>query len=133
MKKNESLGIFTLRVSLGVLMLLHGIAKIQKGVGGIAGMMEQSGLPSFFANGVYVGEVIAPILLIVGFRTRIASILFAGTMVVAVVIAHGSDIVKLTQSGGWAIELQALYFFGAVTLFFTGGGKYALSNNNRWD
>jgi len=133
MKKNESLGIFTLRVSLGVLMLLHGIAKIQKGVGGIAGMMEQSGLPSFFANGVYVGEVIAPILLIVGFRTRIASILFAGTMVVAVVIAHGSDIVKLTQSGGWAIELQALYFFGAMTLFFTGGGKYALSNNNRWD
>ncbi|MEP2771413.1 MAG: DoxX family protein [Fulvivirga sp.] len=133
MKKNESLGIFTLRVSLGVLMLLHGIAKIQKGVGGIAGMMEQSGLPSFFANGVYVGEVIAPILLIVGFRTRIASIFFAGTMVVAVVIAHGSDIVKLTQSGGWAIELQALYFFGTVTLFFTGGGKYALSNNNRWD
>ncbi len=48
MEKSRSLdtGLLILRVSLGVMMLLHGIAKIFKGVGGIEGMLEQSGLPA---------------------------------------------------------------------------------------
>ena len=54
-------------------------------------------------------------------------------MIVAVGMAHAGDIFTLSQSGGWAIELPALYFFGAVALIFTGGGKYALSNKHLWD
>ena len=133
MKKSIDYGLLVLRVSLGVLMLLHGIAKLQNGVGGIAGMMEQSGLLQFMAYGVYVGEVIAPLMLIVGFRTRIAALLYIATMFVAIFLAHSGDIFSLTKSDGWAIELQALYLFGALALFFTGGGKMAVSSKNRWD
>ena len=39
MVKSDDTGKFILRVSLGVLILLHGIAKLQGGVGFISGML----------------------------------------------------------------------------------------------
>lgn len=131
--KNNDLGLLILRVSLGLLMLLHGIAKLTHGVDFLGGMFQNLGLPSFFAYSVYIGEVIVPIMMIIGYRTRIASILFALTMVVAVLMAHASDLFILSETGGWAVELQGLYFFGAVALFFTGGGKFAVSSTSKWD
>lgn len=131
--KNNDLGLLIIRVSFGLLMLLHGIAKLLHGVDFLGGMFQSIGLPSFFAYTVYVGEVIAPLLLIVGFRTKLAAIAFAFTMVVAVLMAHAADVFSLTQTGGWAVELQALYFFGALALFFTGGGKLAVSSVSKWD
>ena len=114
-------------------MLLHGIAKIRKGVQGIENKFAGVGLPEFLAYAVYLGEVIAPIMMIIGWRTRLASILYACTMVVAVWLAHSEDVFSLTGGGGWAIELQALFFFGALVLLLKGGGKYALSTRSKWD
>lgn len=131
--KNQNLGILVLRVSLGALMLIHGISKLQHGIDGIVGMIEQSGLPGIIAYGVYLGEVIAPLMLIVGFRTRIAAIPLVVTMLVAIFLVSSGNLFSLTTSGGLAIELPALYLFGALLLFFTGGGNIAVSNNNRWD
>ncbi len=133
MEKNQDLGLLILRLTLGGLMLFHGIAKLIHGVGGIEGMLAAKGLPAFLAYGVYVGEIIVPILLIIGFRTRIAAIIFAFNMLVALLLAHSGDIFSLSQHGGWAVELIALFLFGAVALFFTGGGQYALSKNDQWD
>ena len=75
MKRNLDLGLLILRFAVGTLMLLHGIAKL-KGVSGIEGMLENSGIPSFLSYGVYITEIIAPLLIIIGYRTRIASIVF---------------------------------------------------------
>ena len=133
MLKNNDLGIMILRVALGMLMLLHGIAKIQHGTGFIEGVFEQNGLPKFLAYLVYLGEIIAPLMLIIGFRTRLASILLGGTMVVVVITAAMDKMGKLTEVGAWALEVQALFFFGALALFFTGGGKFAASTKNNWD
>jgi len=133
MNKNQDLGLLILRLTLGLLMLLHGIAKIIYGVEGIRGMLTSKGLPSFLAYGVYVGEVIVPILIILGFRTRIAALIFAFNMLVAMLLAHSGDIFSLSKHGGWAVELIALFLFGGLALFFTGGGKYGLSNTNKWD
>ncbi len=72
-------------------------------------------------------------MLITGFRTRLASLLFTGTMLGAVLLAHPEDVLGLTKSGGWAIELQALYLFGTLALFFTGGGKMVISKESKWD
>lgn len=127
------MGLLILRVSLGVLMLLHGIAKLVKGVGGIESMLEQAGLPGFLAYGVYLGEILAPALLIIGFRTRVAALLFICTMLVAIFIANPEKVTMLLNTGGWAVELQALFLFGALTLFFTGGGKLSISSKNKWD
>lgn len=133
MKKQADIGLLILRVSLGVLMLLHGIAKVTKGVGGIETTLVEAGLPGIFAYGVYIGEIIAPLLMIAGYRTRIAAVFFICTMLVAIFIANPEKVTMLTRTGGWAVELQALFLFGALALFFTGGGKLALSTKNNWD
>lgn len=133
LEKNIDLGILVLRLSVGGMMLMHGIAKLIHGSAGIEKMLEASGLPSFIAYGVYVGEVIAPLLIILGLGTRAAAAVFAFNMVVAVAMAHAGDILSLSATGGWMIELQALYFFGALALVFTGGGKYAISKKYLWD
>ena len=131
--RNTDLGILILRLSLGVLMILHGISKLMYGPGFIESIVTSAGLPSFIAYGVYVGEVIAPIFIILGYGTRIAAAIFAFNMIVAVSLVHGADIFTLSETGGWTLELQGLYFFGALALMFTGGGKYALSNKHLWD
>lgn len=130
--KNISLGLLILRLKLGFLMLLHGIAKFA-GLAMIQSMLENQGLPTFLAFGVYITEVVAPLLIIVGFRTRIAAAVYASGALVAMLLAHSADLFSLSPHGGWAAELIGLYFFGAVALFFTGGGKYAISSNNPWD
>lgn len=133
LNKNTDAGLFVLRVSLGILMLLHGLAKLTHGIEGIGQMLSAAGWPLWIAYGVYIGEIVAPILMIFGYGTRMAAAVFAFNMAVAVAMAHAGDLFTLGRTGGWAIELQALYFFGAFTLMFTGGGKYALSQKNWWD
>jgi len=133
LEKNTDAGLLILRLSLGILMLLHGIAKLMHGADGIEQMLGGMGLPSFIVYGVYIGEVIAPLFIIFGFGTRIAAAIFAFNMIIAVGMAHFGDIFTISESGGWSLELQGLYFFGAVALMFTGAGKYAVSNKHLWD
>lgn len=119
-------GKLILRCSIGGLLLFHGINKIFAGIGGIAGMLEKSGLPGFIAYGVYVGEIIAPLMILLGLYPRVAGAVLAFNMVVAVLLAHSSDILALGQHGGWAIELPMLYVLGAVALVFLGGGRISV-------
>jgi putative oxidoreductase len=132
MKKNLDVGLLILRISIGALMLFHGVAKL-KGVSFIEGMLEGSGLPSFLAYGVYITEIVAPLLIIVGYRTRLASLVFAFGVLFAMFLVHSGDIFTLNQHGGWGVELLGLYLFGALALFFTGGGSMAASSSNKWD
>ncbi len=114
-------------------MLLHGIAKLKHGVSGIENMLAGKNLPEFLAYGVFIGELIAPAFIILGFRTRIAAFVFAFNMFIAVLLAHSNDVFQLNEYGAWAIELAGIYFFGALALFFTGRGKIALSSSKKWD
>lgn len=131
--KNTDLGLLILRLSIGVLLLLHGIAKLVHGSDAIQQMLEDAGLPAFIAYGAYIGEVIAPLFIIFGFATRLAAAVVAFNMIVAVLMVHSADIFTLTETGGWAVELQGLYIFGAVALMVAGGGKYAISSKHLWD
>jgi putative oxidoreductase len=115
------------------MMLLHGIDKIMNGVDGISGMVEDAGMPAFIAYGVFVGEVVAPLLLIIGYRTKIAAAFFSVNVLFAAFLAHSEDILTLTGHGGWGVELLGLYFFGSLALVFLGGGRYAVSHKSRWD
>lgn len=131
--KNTDLGLLIVRLSIGILLLLHGVFKIINGIGFIEGQVVESGLPAFFAYGVYFGEVIAPVFIILGFGTRLAAGVVAINCIVAALLVHAGDILSLNEQGGWMIELLGLYFFGALALVFAGGGKYALSSKYLWD
>jgi putative oxidoreductase len=117
-----------LRLVLGLCILLHGIAKIRHGVGGIEQMLVANGLPAQLAWGALVGEVLAPLLVLVGWHARIGAALIAVNMLFALFLAHRGELFALNaQSGGWAIELQAMFLFTAIALALLGPGRFSLN------
>lgn len=127
-RTNSDLGKLLLRITLGVCILLHGIAKIQGGIDGIAQGLMAIGLPGFVAYGVYIGEVVAPLLLILGFYSRIGAGLIAVNMVFAIAIAHRPDVFKLGEQGGWSLELQGMYLMTAIALALMGPGRFGIND-----
>jgi putative oxidoreductase len=128
-----NIGLFILRLSIGGMMLFNGMAKLLRGVDSIKETFLEVGIPEFIAYAVYLGEILAPILMIIGYRTRLAGLLTAITMLVAILTAHSEKIFTLNQYGGWALEVLGLYLFGALALCFTGAGKIAVSHSGKWD
>ena len=108
--------IVLLRITLALLMLLHGWAKITNGISGIESMVVKAGLPAFLAYGVFIGEVIAPLFLLVGLFVVPAALVVAVNMVVAFVLVHTSHFLQLGKSGGWALELQAFFLVTSIVV-----------------
>lgn len=132
--ENKNIALLLLRLSLGILMLLHGLFKLTHGIGFIQSMLIQKHLPVFISYGVFIGEVIAPLALILGFRTRIAALILAINMLfIMFVFLPASQLFSLNMYGGWQLELQGLYLSGALALFFMGGGNIAVSHKKNWD
>ena len=125
---NENVGKLILRVVLGILMLFHGIDKLKSGIGWISNVVTGAGLPAFVAYGVYLGEVIAPLLIIAGWYSRVGAILIAVTMIFAVGLVHAADVFTLNKAGGWAIELQGLYFFAGIAVALLGPGRFSINS-----
>jgi putative oxidoreductase len=127
-------GKLILRLALGLLILLHGIAKVMGGVQGILGAVTKMGLPEAFGYLVYVGEVLAPLLVIVGFWTRPAALVIAINMAFAVFLVHLGQLFQLSQLGGWALELLGMYFFTAIATALLGAGRYSVGGaTGRWN
>lgn len=132
MNKNTNLGLLILRIAAAGLMLLHGIAKIGH-TSFIGGMLTEKGLPSFLSYGVYMTEIIAPLLILIGYRTRLSALVYVFGALFALFLVHSGQIFSLNQNGGWELELLGLYISAGLTLFFTGGGNLAVSSSNQWD
>ncbi len=128
----EDVARLLLRFAVGGLMLFHGIQKIRHGVDWMYPLLEARGLPTFIAYGAYVGEVVAPLLILAGVLTRLASLAVAGTMVMAVFLALSSQVFALNQYGGWAIELNAFFFLGALALALLGPGRFSVWDGRNW-
>lgn len=126
-------GLLIIRVIIAFSMLIYGITKCINGIAFIENLLTKNGLPSVLAYGVYVGELVAPLFIIIGYRTRLASIVFAVNCLSAFLLANTASLFKLNDYGGWKAELIAIYFFVSIGLVFTGAGKYALSSNHKWD
>lgn len=130
---NTDLGLLFLRIATGGLMIFHGTAKLIHGHDFIKGILAEKGLPQFLWLGVPLTEFIAPVLLILGLFTRLAGLGVALVMLFSIILAHPTDAFTLTKYGGLTAELNLLFLFGGLTLFFTGSGKYALYRPaNEW-
>jgi len=115
-----------LRLTVGILLLAHGLYKLSHGVAGIIGLLASKGLPTFIAYGAYLGEVVGPVLLILGLFTRPAALLVVINMLAAIMLAHMHQLGSFTQMGGWSLELQGLFLFGALAIALQGAGRYSL-------
>lgn len=124
---NNDVGKLILRLTLGALILFHGVAKLMGGVGGLSGMVTAAGLPAFVTYGVYIGEVVAPILVLLGWYSRIGAAVIAINMLFAVALAHRAQILTIGDTGGWALELQGMFFFTAVVIALIGPGRFSVN------
>ena len=115
-----------LRVVLGLLILLHGDNKLPPPPEFLITALSARWLPSVLAYGVYLGEIVGPILIIVGIWTRLGALLIVANMIVAVLVAHTGDLFHINKQGGYQLELQAMYLFTAVALTLTGAGRYSV-------
>ncbi len=127
-------GRLVLRLALGLLILLHGISKIRGGPGFILDVVEKAGLPEPFGYLVYVGEVLAPLLVVLGLWTRAAALVIAINMIVAILLVHTGQLLQLSPEGGWALELQGLYLTVPIAIALLGAGRYSLGGRTgRWN
>ena len=128
---NADTGKLIIRLGLGGLMLFHGVAKIihPDSLNFISGMLTANHLPAILVYGVYIGEVVAPLMVIVGYRSRIGGLLIAVNMLFALFLAHSGDLFSLTQHGGSAVELQLFYLLTAAAIVFLGSGRLAFKQD----
>lgn len=125
-QKND-IGRFILRLAIGGLMLFHGMNKVLYGNDQVGQILDSAGLPAFLSFGVFIGEVLAPVLLIVGQWTRLAGFFIAVDMLIATLLVHSAQMDEINQMGGWMLELNALYFFGGIAIMFLGSGHISTS------
>ena len=76
---------------------------------------------------VYISEVLAPVLLILGVFTRISALAMVVTMITVICVLP-VPVLGLDNHGASVIELQLFYLLVPVALFFTGPGRYRLKN-----
>ena len=120
-------GKLVLRLVLGVIVLLHGVAKLRGGLDPIEGMLTANGLPAVLAYGALLGEVVGPLLLISGFYARIGAVLVVINMLFAVGLAHMGQLGMLNEQGGWALELQGMFLGSAIAVALLGPGRYSVN------
>ncbi|HLX80704.1 MAG TPA: DoxX family protein [Burkholderiales bacterium] len=126
--QSDDAGKLILRLTVGGLILFHGVSKLMNPAGAmgmISGMLSNMGMPVALAYGVYIGEVLAPLLLIFGVFTRIGGLLVVGNMLFALTLAHTTQIFTLSKQGGWGLELQGFYLFCGLAIYFLGSGRFA--------
>lgn len=123
----DNLGKLLLRLTLGGFMLFHGYAKIVKGVSGIEASLLSAGWPAWVAYGVYIGEVIAPLLVILGFYARVGGLIIVVNMIFAISLSHSSQLFDLGRGGGWALELQGFFLLTGLVLALIGPGRFSIN------
>ncbi len=127
--QSDAFGKLVLRLTLGLLMSFHGIAKVMHPVRTLdtmSGLLTAAGLPTYLAYGVFVGEVLAPILIVLGIYSRIGGLIVVINMIFALFLAHSAQLLTLAKTGGWALELQGFYLLTGLALFFLGSGRIAV-------
>ncbi len=122
MKSNTSdLGLLVLRLGFAGLMLTHGIPKLQMLINGQgAEFPSVMGMPGTLSLVLAVlGELVAPILIILGWKTKLASLFPIVTMAVAAFSIHAADPFGKK-------EFPLLYLFGFLAIFLLGAGKFSI-------
>ncbi len=124
---NPDIGILILRITVGSLLFLHGVHKVSAGIENQMQLLSNNGIPGQLMYFVYISEVVAPVLLVMGVFTRIFALTIIMTMI-TILFVIPEPLLGLDKHGASVVELQLLYLLIPVVLFFTGPGCYRLRN-----
>ena len=122
---NINFGLLFIRLGLGVCLLMHGIFKLTHGIDGVKSMLVARGIPDLVAYGAYVGEVLAPAMIIIGVFCRIGALLVIANVLMIIYVLH-IPLGALTGVGGFELEIVYLYLSTAICLVICGGGEFVL-------
>lgn len=126
----DDFGKLVLRLTVGVLLLFHGIHKALTGIAEIKQMLVAHGLPDMLANGVYIGEIVAPVLIVIGLFSRAGGVLVMINMIVAIALAGVPELLKINPYGGYALELEMFFLFGGLAVALLGAGRLSIGGAN---
>ena len=122
LKSIENLIDLIARIFISLLFLINGYSKVIYFDGTIS-WMESYGLPGFLIYPAILLEIIAPLLLIIGYKTKISSVMLAGFCIVTALIFL-NDFSEQSQLNGFFknIGLSAGFLFLAIN----GSKKFSL-------
>lgn len=125
-QQNElNYGAFIIRVSLGVVLLAHGLLKLLVfTIPGTIGYFESLGLPAIAAYLVIFGELAGGAALVLGLYSRLAAALSLPILIGSVWAHIGNGWLFSAPNGGW--EFPVLLVALAVAVTVQGGGAFAL-------
>jgi putative oxidoreductase len=126
-------GKLVLRLAVGIPMLFNGVAKLGD-LHEIHEIVHAHHLPDALTYGVLLGEVVGPVLIVLGLFTRIGGVVVAGDMVFAIALKHAAAVFKLSKWGALAIEVELLYCLSAIAIALLGPGAWAIGRGRtrRW-
>lgn len=121
----KDIGLLILRVGMSLAMLIgHGYSKLLNVIKGNFEFVDPIGIgqaPTLIL--ATLSEFVCAILIIIGFKTRLASIPMVITMFVAAFVYHLNDPFEGSK------EMSILYLIGFTAIALTGAGKYSLDKN----
>lgn len=124
-QQTRDLAALGLRLSLGSILLAHGLMKIFVfGVAGTVGFFGSLGLPAIAAHLTIFGEVAGGLALLLGVLTRLAAVLSLPILLGSVWAHAGNGWVFSNAGGGWEFPLLLVVIAGLVAM--QGAGSYAL-------
>lgn len=123
---NKDVGLFIIRIGLGIMFMLHGFPKISGGVdtwekiGMAMGNIGIHFMPAFWGFMAALAEFGGGICLILGILFRPATAMMVFTMFIAAMMHYQNG----DGFGGYSHAVEnGIVLLG---LFFTGSGKYAI-------
>lgn len=134
------LGLFLLRLVVGVLLALRGLQKLfglfgGPGIDGFARILTDAGFDQARTLAVAGGavELVAGVMLVVGLATPVAAAGLLGLVSLGIAIRlTGGDPVPLLGDTTRGLEPSALYATALVTLLFAGPGRWSADRRWRW-
>lgn len=123
---SEQIGKLVLRLGLGSLILFHGAHHLLTGLEPVRALLEAHKLPVALANAVYLGEIVGPLMIILGLFTRVGAFLIAAEIMLLVLLSGMPQVFAISPDGAYALEVESLFFAAAVSVMLFGAGKISL-------
>lgn len=119
------------RVLMSIIFIMAGLNKIT-GYAGTAGYMDMMGVPSILLPLVIILEIGGGILLLIGFKARLAAFLLAGFTLLSGILFH---LLPSFGMEGMAAQNEMIHFMknmaiagGLGFVFANGPGRFSLDN-----
>lgn len=116
------------RILLALIFVMGGLGKLGAGYAGTQGYMDAMGVPGILLPLVILLEIGGGIALIIGWKTRIASLLLAGFTIIAALIFHHD----FANQVAMIMFMKNLAISGGLLILAShGAGAYSLDNHNK--